>query len=129
MGEIVTVSKEFCGFELKYLLFDSEPWFKGKVVAHALGYSDTDQALRKHVENDDKKNLGKLRPVSQTGSDGEDPNAWKSLFMNESGLYSLIKARSPMQNCFNSGLRKKCYHQLEKQDLTNYPPQSPHRFL
>ena len=55
MGEIVTVSKEFCGFELKCLLFDSEPWFKGKVVANALGYSDTDQALRKHVENDDKK--------------------------------------------------------------------------
>jgi prophage antirepressor-like protein len=78
MGEIVTVSKEFCGFELKYLLFDSEPWFKGKVVANALGYSDTDQALRKHVENDDKKKLGELRAVSRTGSDGEDPNAWKS---------------------------------------------------
>ena len=30
-------------------------WFKGKDVALILGYSDTDQALRKHVESEDKK--------------------------------------------------------------------------
>lgn len=29
----------------------------GKDVAQALGYSDTDQALRKHVDEEDKKIL------------------------------------------------------------------------
>lgn len=35
---------------------DGEPWLVGKDVAQALGYSDTDQALRKHVDEEDKKN-------------------------------------------------------------------------
>ena len=30
-------------------------WFKGKDVALILGYSNTDQALRKQVESEDKK--------------------------------------------------------------------------
>ena len=46
MGEIVAVSKEFCGFELKYVVVDSEPWFKGKVVANALGYINTKQLFQ-----------------------------------------------------------------------------------
>lgn len=33
---------------------NGEPWFVGKDVAEALGYSDTDQALRKHVDDEDK---------------------------------------------------------------------------
>ena len=33
---------------------DNEPWFVGKDVAEALGYSDTDKAIRNHVEAEDK---------------------------------------------------------------------------
>lgn len=33
---------------------DGEPWFVGKDVAQVLGYNDTDQALRKHVDDEDK---------------------------------------------------------------------------
>ena len=29
-------------------------WFQGKDVAKILGYSDTDQAIRKHVDEQDK---------------------------------------------------------------------------
>ena len=126
MGEIVAVSKEFCGFELKYLLFDSEPWFKGKVVANALGYSDTDQALRKHVENDDKKKLGKLRPVSQTGSDGGDPNAWKTLFRHESGLYSLImKSTKPDAKLFQQWVTKEVLPSIRKTGSYESPAPIP----
>ena len=28
-------------------------WFQGKDIAALLGYSDTDQALRKHTDNED----------------------------------------------------------------------------
>ena len=38
-------------------------WFQGKDVAKILGYSDTDQAIRKHVDEEDKNNL----PVVSTG--------------------------------------------------------------
>lgn len=33
---------------------DGEPWLVGKDVAQALGYTDTDQALRRHVDDEDK---------------------------------------------------------------------------
>ena len=35
-------------------------WFKGKNIAQILGYSDTDQALRKNIDPEDKKNLPRL---------------------------------------------------------------------
>ena len=32
-------------------------WFLGKDVAKLLGYKDTNQAIRKHVDNEDQKSL------------------------------------------------------------------------
>ena len=58
-------------------------WFKAKEVASILGYRDTDQAIRKHVDNEDRKYF----PVETTGYSkrGRPP-----LILNESGLYSLV---------------------------------------
>ncbi|WP_080656953.1 Bro-N domain-containing protein [Selenomonas ruminantium] len=36
------------------MVIDNEPWFVGKEVAEILGYADTNQAIRKHVDDDDK---------------------------------------------------------------------------
>ena len=36
-------------------------WFRGKDIAASLGYSDTKQAVRVHVENEDRKKLNELR--------------------------------------------------------------------
>ena len=55
-------------------------YFKGKDIALALGYTDTDQAIRNHVDDDDKKTY----PVKTTGQ------VRHQIFINESGLYSLI---------------------------------------
>ena len=55
-------------------------WFKGKDIAALLGYSDTDQALRKHTDNEDRKSY----PVKMTGQ-----VRWYT-FINESGFYSLV---------------------------------------
>ena len=57
-----------------------EPWFCGKDVAEALGYSNTKDALLRHVDKTDK--LG-----SQITTSGQ---ARTMTFINESGLYSLI---------------------------------------
>ena len=57
-----------------------EPWFCGKDVSEALGYSNTKDALLRHVDKTDK--LG-----SQITTSGQ---ARTMTFINESGLYSLI---------------------------------------
>ena len=40
--------------EIRTLEIDGEPYFVGKDVAEVLRYSDTDQALRNHVDDEDK---------------------------------------------------------------------------
>ena len=35
-------------------VINGEPWFVGKDVAEALGYRDTSDAMKKHVDDDDR---------------------------------------------------------------------------
>ena len=69
---------------IRTLTIDGEPWFVGKDVAERLGYADTADALKKHVDAEDKK---LVKP-------GEMPTLKMSNFgayiINESGLYSLV---------------------------------------
>ena len=69
------------GFELTSYIDDKQNiWFLGKDVAKVLGYSDTDKAIRKHVDEEDKYK-------------GPTKTAWglqHSFFINESGFYSLL---------------------------------------
>lgn len=59
---------------------DGEPWFVGKDVAEVLGYSDTNQAIRKHVDEEDRLTRS---------FNGSGQNRGMTI-INESGLYSLI---------------------------------------
>ena len=74
--------------ELRALLSNGEPWFRGTDVAGALGYKDVKQAIRKHVDDDDKQKLENLRVVETTPLLNIYEKA--QIFINESGLYSLI---------------------------------------
>lgn len=65
---------------LRTLTIDGEPWFVGKDVAGALGYSNTPDAIGKHVDKEDKL-------TSQIAMTGQRRN---TIIINESGLYSLI---------------------------------------
>ena len=71
-------SKEFG--EIRTILINNEPWFIGKDVATALGYSNTRDALMAHVEEEDK---GVVKCDTPGGK--QDMVA-----VNESGLYALI---------------------------------------
>ena len=75
-------------FKLKVLLSEGEPWFRGTDVAGALGYMNKQQALRVNVDADDKSNLEDLRLLEISSP----LNAYEKaqIFINESGLYSLI---------------------------------------
>ena len=66
--------------ELRTVEISGEPWFVGKDVATALGYSDTFGALKKHVDAADKQNCQ---------NDSFDTPRGMTI-INESGLYSLI---------------------------------------
>ena len=43
---------DFENQSFRVLQIENEPWFVGKDVAEILGYGDTNQAIRKHVEDD-----------------------------------------------------------------------------
>lgn len=78
--------------KIRTVAIDGEPWLVGKDVALVLGYGDTDQAIRKHVDNWDKKILTR----QNDGLDIRSENATLSIpnrgltIINESGLYSLV---------------------------------------
>ena len=59
---------------------DGEPWLVGKDVALALGYKNPQEAIRNHVDAEDKGVSEILTPGGKQ----------KILIINESGLYSLI---------------------------------------
>ena len=59
---------------------NGEPWFVGKDVAVALGYKDTVNALKSHVDAEDK---GGWQITTPSGKQ-------KMAIINESGLYSLV---------------------------------------
>lgn len=82
----ITMNNELMRFEneefgeVRSVLIDDEPWFVGKDVASALGYSNYRDALNKHVESEDK---GVAKCDTLGGN--QDMSV-----INESGLYSLI---------------------------------------
>lgn len=58
---------------------DGEPWFAGKDVAIALGYSNPQKAIRDHIDSEDR-----------TVNESFTVNGTPITLINESGLYSLI---------------------------------------
>lgn len=66
--------------EIRTVTIDGEPWFVGKDVAESLGYSNTRDAISKHIGDEDKNTVAIC--------DGKgNPN---QTVINESGLYALI---------------------------------------
>lgn len=70
--------------DVRTLMVEDEPWFVGMDVATALGYKDTVNAIKQHVDDIDKQNLkGGDSPCLNIPNRG-------MTFINESGLYALI---------------------------------------
>lgn len=78
MSELQTFNFE--ELPVRTLTVDKEPYFVGKDVARILGYKRTADAIRDHVELEDK-GVGKI----------QTPGGMQNVtIINESGLYSLI---------------------------------------
>jgi prophage antirepressor-like protein len=66
--------------KVRIIEMNGEPWFVGKDVAEILGYSNTRDALSKHVDDEDKADV-----AIHDGRQNRNMTV-----INESGLYSLI---------------------------------------
>lgn len=66
--------------KIRTIEINGEPWFVGKDITEALGYSNPTKALADHVDKDDLSFNDSLKLSRQKG-------AW---IINESGIYSLI---------------------------------------
>ena len=75
--------------EITVIKCRDEIWFRGKDIAKALGYEKTRNAILKHVNDDDKSILEDLRRGPQIRAPSKNEQGG-SIFINESGLYSLI---------------------------------------
>lgn len=71
--------------QIRTVTIDNEPWFVGKDVATALGYSNASKAVSVHVNEEDRI-LRTLEADSQNGNVVKTQTA----LINESGLYALI---------------------------------------
>lgn len=73
--------------DIRTVEIDGEIWFVGRDIANALGYSNTSDAIKTHVDDEDKR----------MGSENATPYITDTLgrkqyplYINESGLYALV---------------------------------------
>ena len=93
MGDLQIFKNDEFG-EIRTVEISGEPWFVGKDVAEVLGYKDTADSIKKHVDDEDKL----TRRFTDSGQSRE------MYIINESGLYSLIlSSKLPNAKAF-----KKC---------------------
>ena len=72
--------------QVRSMLIDDVPWFVGRDVAGALGYADSVNALKIHVDAEDKTDgVAFHHPITDSKGRTQYP-----VWINESGLYSLI---------------------------------------
>ena len=84
MDELQIYNNEEFG-DIRTVTINIEPWFVGKDVAEALGYSNSSKAVSTHVGEEDRI-LKVLEADSQNGNVVKTQTA----LINESGLYALI---------------------------------------
>ena len=69
---------------LRTVVIEKEPWFVGKDVARALGYTDVAHAVLDHVDDEDRINS---KTHGQNVPEFGQRGTW---LVNESGVYSLV---------------------------------------
>lgn len=95
--------------EMRELTINGEPWFVGKDVARVLGYSNTKDALHRHVDAEDKMQNDEVVILDPMGRE-QYPT-----IINESGLYSLIlSSKLPRAKAFKRWVTSEVLPALRK---------------
>lgn len=84
MNELQIFKNEEFG-EIRTIEVNNQPWFVGKDVADALGYSNTSKAIKDHVDEEDKQFFRGNETLGLKSA-----NNYGAVIINESGLYSLV---------------------------------------
>lgn len=71
--------------QIRTITLDSEPFIAGADLAKMLGYTDTDQAIRKHC-----KHAKLLKPVELTGLGITECGPRGMVFIPEGDVYCLV---------------------------------------
>lgn len=96
-GQVRTVERE------------GEPWFVGKDVAQTLGYSNTKDALARHVDDEDKRQEDGVVILDPMGRE-QHPT-----IINESGLYSLVlSSKLPTAKAFKRWITSEVIPSIRK---------------
>lgn len=91
--------------EVRAVTIDNEPWFVGKDVAERLGYKDTVNALKSHVDGEDKAGW---QIATQFGTK-------ETTIINESGLYSLVlSSKLPTAKAFKRWITSEVIPSIRK---------------
>ena len=89
-------------------------WFQAKQIASILGYSDTNQAIRKHVSENHKRTFLFCSPVETTGQQ-IDTRGKYCLFVDEAGFYELVfSSRLPAAKFFREWVFAKVLPSIRK---------------
>lgn len=73
--------------QVRGIQINEEGWLVGKDVARILGYSNASDALKTHVDKEDKKQIA-FHDLQKVGL--SDFGTKGGILISESGLYSLI---------------------------------------
>ena len=120
MNEIQVFNNPAFG-EVRSVAIEGEPWFVGKDVAEALGYSNTRQALKTNVYDEDK-DVHTVDTLCGTQ---------KMTIINESGLYSLImSSKLPSAKEFKRWVTSEVLPTIRKQgSYTVQQPMTPAQLI
>lgn len=98
--------------EIRTVEIEGEPYFVGKDVAVILGYKDTADAIKRHVDDDDKL----TRCFTDSGQNRE------MYIINESGLYSLVlSSKLPSAKRFKRWITSEVIPSIRKTGSYNKP--------
>lgn len=102
--------------EVRTVQIDGEPWFVGKDIADVLGYKDSSDAMKRHVDAEDKL----TRCFTDSGQNRQ------MYVVNESGLYSLIfSSKLPKTKEFKHWVTSEVLPALRKTGHYQMKPLSP----
>lgn len=110
MNELKIFENEEFG-KMRIVELNNEPWFVGKDVAEILGYSNPNEAIQDHIDDEDKLNSKTLSSFElNLGQRG----GW---IINESGLYSLIlSSKLPTAKRFKHWVTSEVLPSIRKHD-------------
>lgn len=96
--------------QVRMIIINDEVWFLGKDVAEALKYSNTNKAIKDHVDEEDKQFF---RGNEMLGL--KSTNNYGAIFINESGLFSLaLSSKLPKAKEFKRWITKEVIPSIRK---------------